>query len=217
MQVNADSYDEVIATTKKILTDFISQTAKFNVRVNEDKNEYMILGESGDFDPIVVEVDNTEYKINHTKTTKYLGFRFNSNLNFKPHFGYLMGRIYDYRPLIFNAMKMGNIFETKSLARALLYGVLGYGLNVLPIGTDSDYSKINRAIINIGCDILNVNYTNRQKIEYNSIFHALGWMETKNLHKLSILRLFNRILIQHRPSDIADRIESMLFLSLIHI
>ena len=210
LQITADCYDDVLKATKEIMADFIEQTAKFNIRVNEDKNEYMVLGESEDFPPIEIVVNNTKYSINHTKTTKYLGFRFNSMLSFKPHFGYLMGRIYDYRPLIFNAMKMGNIFETKGLARSLLYGVLGYGLNVLPIGTNSDYSKINRAIINIGCDILNIGFRERQKIEYNTIFHALGWMETKNLHKLSILRLFNRILMQNRPQDIADRIKSML-------
>ena len=107
-----------------------------------------------------------------------------------------------------SAMKLGNVNEVKSLARSLLYGVLGYGLNVLPIGTNSDYSKINRAIINIGCDILNIGFRERQKIEYNSVFHALGWMETKNLHKLSILRLFNRILMQNRPEDIAYRIKN---------
>ena len=210
LQITAESYDEVLSATKSIMKDFIEQTAKFNIRVNEDKNEYMVLGKSEEFPPIEILVNDTVYSINHTQTTKYLGFRFNSMLSFKPHFGYLMGRIYDYRPLIFNAMKLGNIKETKGLARSLLYGVLGYGLNVLPIGTNSDYSKINRAIINIGCDILNIGFRERQKIEYNSVFHALGWMETKNLHKLSILRLFNRILMQNRPEDIAHRIKKML-------
>ena len=159
------------------MTQFIGATAKFGIKVNEVKNMYMVLGKSKSYPPIIITVNGICYEIKHTNTTRYLGFRFNSHFQFKSHLGHAMRKIYELRPLIISILKGGNTMEAKEMARSFLYGGLNYGLDVLPEGTDSDYSHINSALISIGCDILIVKRVDQKYVAYRTIFHTLGWLE----------------------------------------
>ena len=108
-------------------------------------------------------------------------------------------------------IKVGNMKESSNLARSLLYGVVQYGMEVIPIGTDSDYARLNMAIISAGCDLLNIRrYSNNRKVRQSSIFHAFRWLESRNLHKLAILRFTNRVMTTNRPEIIAQRLKSIL-------
>ena len=211
LHISAASFQEGIAIAEKLLKEMVACASEIGININASKSEFMTIGKDFEESYISYFINDREYKISQTSSLRYLGFYFDTHLGFTEHFGHIMKRLYTYRPLICNMIKVGNMKETSGLAHSLLYGVIQYGMEILPLGTNSDYAHLNLAIISVGCDMLNIRrYENNKKVQQSSVFHAFRWMESSNLHKLAIFRFTNRIMTTNRPEILANRLKSIL-------
>ena len=211
LHISAASFQEGIQIAEKLLTEMVLAASQIGININAAKSEFMTIGKDSVEGSIQYTVNGQTFKISQASSLRYLGFYFDTHLGFSEHFGHIMKRLYTYRPLICNMLKVGNMKETSGLAYSLLYGVIQYGMEIIPLGTPSDYAHLNLAIVSIGCDMLNIRrYENNKKVQQSSIFHAFRWMESSNLHKLAICRFTNRIMTTNRPEILAERLKSIL-------
>ena len=211
LHISAASFQEGIQVAEKLLTEMVLAASQIGVNINAAKSEYMTIGKDSVEGFIQYSINGQTYKISQVSSLRYLGFYFDTHLGFSEHFGHIMKRLYTYRPLICNMLKVGNMKETSGLAYSLLYGVIQYGMEIIPLGTPSDYAHLNLAIVSVGCDMLNIRrYENNKKVKQSSVFHAFRWMESSNLHKLAICRFTNRIMTTNRPEILAQRLKSTL-------
>lgn len=196
---------------KELMADFTVQTSKIGIAVAPKKSNYMILGEMNKIKDIKYVVDGVEYIIEHKVHILHLGFNFDARFDFRTHFQILNGKIRSYRPAILNVLKAGNRPEASHLARSLCFGVLAYGFDVIPVGSNSDYSMLNRAFVDIAKDILNLpRFDYSHEVAQNLIFHEMGWTETSNIHKIAIFTLLNRAMVTNEPEFLAKRLRKLL-------
>ena len=164
---------------KEMMMEFTSKTAEIGISVAPHKSQFMIVGELNELPPITYTVSNVEYTIKHKTHMSHLGFQFDAKFDFRTHFQMLNEKIRSFRPLVLNVLKAGNRQEAGHLARSLGFGVLQYGYDVLPLGNSSDYSMLNRALLDMAKDILNIpRFDNHHTVSQNIIFHEMGWTET---------------------------------------
>ena len=211
LRICGDSYHEAMSRAEEILQQMAQACAKIGFEINPGKSEFLLLGKSKEDLFIKYTVNNEEFKISQKNSVRYLGFHFDAYLAYNEHFGKIMHRLYQYRPLICRMIKVGNFRENRRFARQLLYGLLQYGMEVIPLGTDKDYGNLNLAIVSAACDILNIKRNhNNKSVTHSSVFNLFRWLESSNIHKLAILRFTNRVLIENRPADIAARLRKVL-------
>ena len=211
LRICGDSYHEALAKAEEILQKMAEACNRIGLGINSDKSEFLLVGKSKEDLFIKYTLNGKEYKISQKNSVRYLGFHFDAYLAYTEHFGKIMQRLYHYRPLICRMIKVGNFRENRRFARQLLYGLLQYGMEVIPLGTDTDYGNLNLAIVSAACDILNIKRcSNNKKVAHSSIFNLFRWLESSNIHKLAILRFTNRVLLENRPADIAARLRSVL-------
>ena len=211
LRICGDSYHEALSKAEEILQQMAEACNRIGLEINPGKSEFLLLGKPKEDLFLKYTVNGQEFKISQKNSVRYLGFHFDTYLAYTEHFGKIMQRLYNYRPMICRMIKVGNFRENRRFARQLLYGLLQYGMEVIPLGSDKDYGNLNLAIISAACDILNIRRsTENKKIAHSSIFNLFRWLESSNIHKLAILRFTNRVLIENRPADIAARLRSVL-------
>ena len=211
LQLMVKNREQGFELVKEIMMDFTVQTANIGISVAPHKSQYMIVGELNELSPIKYTVRNIEYTIKHKTNIIHLGFSFDATFDFRTHYQILNEKIRSFRPLILNIIKAGNRKEAAHVGRSLGYGVLQYGFDVLPNGNNSDYSMLNRALLDIAKDILNVpRKDDFHTVSQNLIFHELGWIETSNVHKIAIFALLHRALTTNEPEFLVKRLRKIL-------
>ena len=211
LQLMVKDREQGYKLVKELMMDFTKETSKIGISVAPHKSQYMIVGELNKMQNITYTVDNIEYTIKHKVHITHLGFQFDATFDFRTHYQILNEKIRSYRPLVLNVLKAGNRKEASHLARSLGFGVLQYGFDVLPLGNSSDYSMLNRALLDMAKDILNIpRQGDHHTVSQNLIFHEMGWTETSNVHKIAIFALLHRALTQNEPEFLAKRLRKIL-------
>ena len=204
------SLEEAKEATQTIMNN-ISRWADINGLVlAPDKCSYMVLGKKGNSN-IEVEIKGKTHKIPQENNIKYLGFRFDHNLDFKKQINHLKGKLSEIRTAIINVMSVVDREKACNVARALIYGNLNYGAEITPIQNDNTYKEIDRMIVRIIEDIYGMKPKKNNRTSYRRAFHEVGWINYKHLHQLCILRFVNRILLNGKPNNLFDKVQKLFY------
>ena len=202
--------EEAREATQKIMGSISEWSDSNGLLLEPSKCTFTVIGKEGN-DNIEVTIKNKLYKIKQENNNKYLGFRFDQNLKFGKQIKHLKYKLSEIRLSIINVMNVLNRKQTCKVARALIYGNLNYGAEIMPIQSNKIYKKIDRMIIRIIEDIHGWKPKANNKTDNQKAFKEVNWMNFKNLHELCILRFTNRILNNGTPNHIAEKINKLFY------
>ena len=174
------------------------------------KCSYMIIDKEGK-GHIDVEIKGKTYKIKQENSIKYLGFRFNSNLDFKRQINHLKGKLSEIRLSMINVMRVIDREKALKVARSLIYGNLNYGAEITPIQSPKTYREIDRMIVQIIEDICGWEPRSNNRTSNRKAFHETNWMNYQNLHQLCILRFINRVLVNGVPNQLFSNVNKLFY------
>ena len=202
--------EEAKEATQKIMGSISEWSDSNGLLLEPSKCTFTVIGKEGN-DTIEVNIKGKKYKIKQENHNKYLGFRFDQNLSFHKQINHLKFKLSEIRISIINVMNVISRKQACKVARALIYGNLNYGAEIMPIQADKVYKKIDRMIIRIIEDIYGWKPKANNKTNNQKAFAEVKWINFKNLHELSIMRFTNRILMNGTPETIFEKINKMFY------
>ena len=202
--------EEAREATQKIMGSISEWSDSNGLLLEPSKCTFTVIGKEGN-DHIEVKIKNKTYKIKQLNNNKYLGFRFDHNLDFNKQIQHLKYKLSEIRISMINVMYVISRKQACKVARALIYGNLNYGAEIMPIQSDKVYKRIDRLIIRIIEDIHGWKSKANNKTNNQKAFKEVNWINFKNLHELSILRFVNRILTNGAPNHIAEKVGKMFY------
>ena len=176
----------------KLIIEVRNNLERKGITFHEQKTAFIAIGKPKN--TVTIKLDDDTI-IQNSDSIRILGIHLNYQLDFEYRITELLARIDLVLGLVYSLLPYGSRSDLLNFSRALIFGNLNFGLEILPLFNKQQYGKINSAITKVLFVIYGIPHGLSFKQSQRKMFSMANWIPFHLLHKKSILNFTNRMVM----------------------